>query len=296
MFVCVHCGHPIDFIYKDFGDRNIRLTTCPSCGQIADKYVEFDKVNLLIETILLREQVYRHLIYNRKETYGSNSSITNSSLLRTLLVILCCDLYSKWRLFEAKDIALDSFSIDEIQKKNLWILVERVTLKILFANCVSESLHLRGGLGLLMSPTYMTNWVLPYVVVLVSCAAEQFTFLCTVCLGVWCVRRMSPTSCMAMTARVGYRELLSSVVLAQFGKVSTILMIIWDVTPGLKVLLDCYILAGCLMTLRIFLNHRSSASATFVLCLALAMKFAVQFFVSQFLYPPYPCSLAALLS
>nr|CAD7596093.1 unnamed protein product [Timema genevievae] len=44
--------------------------TCPlaphteSCQQIADKYLEYDPVNIIIDMVLLNEQAYRHILYN----------------------------------------------------------------------------------------------------------------------------------------------------------------------------------------------------------------------------------------
>eukprot|EP01053_Blabericola_migrator_P001075 Blabericola_migrator_1__1074@NODE_1273_length_4923_cov_16_538715_g858_i0_p1_GENE_NODE_1273_length_4923_cov_16_538715_g858_i0NODE_1273_length_4923_cov_16_538715_g858_i0_p1_ORF_typecomplete_len289_score34_22Arv1/PF04161_13/3_4e38zfTFIIB/PF13453_6/1_5zfTFIIB/PF13453_6/1_3e02_NODE_1273_length_4923_cov_16_538715_g858_i026373503 len=288
MFVCVQCCHPVEYIYRDFGNSNIRLATCPACGQIADKYVEFDTVNILIETILLREEVYRHLIYNRPVDQVQ----WRLSALETFLIILGCDLYSKWRLFEARDV----LRMEALNKPNVFGAVEHTLMLGLFQSCHTATKSGGDTKKLTMSPNSpvtLASLVVPYATVVVACAFEQMAFLCAICLGVWIFRLWSGP---IKKRLLGIHNLPESVMLARFGKVSAVLMIIWDVTPGLKVLLDVYILCGCLLTLRIFLNVQSHAPATLILSLGLAAKFAVQFLVSHFMYGPYPCSLAALLS
>ncbi|KAJ8072064.1 sterol homeostasis protein [Marasmius tenuissimus] len=43
----------------------MRLEQCPECHAFADPYVEHDTLTLLIDLILLKRGVYRHLLYNR---------------------------------------------------------------------------------------------------------------------------------------------------------------------------------------------------------------------------------------
>lgn len=64
MFVCVECGSEVDHLYKNYGRRNIRMKVCDACGLTADRYMGMDLTNILIEAILLKRSVYRHLIWN----------------------------------------------------------------------------------------------------------------------------------------------------------------------------------------------------------------------------------------
>jgi len=34
------------------------------CHQVADKYIEYDPVIVMIDLVLLNEQAYRHVLYN----------------------------------------------------------------------------------------------------------------------------------------------------------------------------------------------------------------------------------------
>lgn len=103
MLVCVECGEAVPHLYREFGKGNIRLTHCvcesfcyfvlncncwkeskalkeyyilafialtvkmkqEKCGQIADKYVEYEALILLYDMMLHKPSVYRHILYNR---------------------------------------------------------------------------------------------------------------------------------------------------------------------------------------------------------------------------------------
>ena len=45
--------------------KGVRLTQCPHCKKFADKYVEHDFVVLFIDLVLIKPEVYRHLLFNR---------------------------------------------------------------------------------------------------------------------------------------------------------------------------------------------------------------------------------------
>jgi hypothetical protein len=64
-FICVECGEFIDSLYIEYSARNIRLTRCPKCSKVADKYVEYELTLVLIDIALLRTPAFRHILYNR---------------------------------------------------------------------------------------------------------------------------------------------------------------------------------------------------------------------------------------
>lgn len=88
MPVCVHCNAPAPYVYTVYRSKdNVRLKVCVSlrlcisqllaksltpfgtaqdtCQQFADPLIEHPLVLLLIDLILLKPRVYRHLIFNR---------------------------------------------------------------------------------------------------------------------------------------------------------------------------------------------------------------------------------------
>ncbi|KAF9031506.1 Arv1-domain-containing protein [Hymenopellis radicata] len=66
MPICTTCTRHVPYPYTVYESAyNLRLEQCPSCGAFADPYVEHDSLLLLIDLILLKRGVYRHLLYNR---------------------------------------------------------------------------------------------------------------------------------------------------------------------------------------------------------------------------------------
>lgn len=71
MPICIECRYPAKTLWTQYsgaGDKstghNIRLSVCKNCGCFCDKYVEHDYVVLFIDLVLIKPQVYRHLLHN----------------------------------------------------------------------------------------------------------------------------------------------------------------------------------------------------------------------------------------
>jgi Arv1-like family len=56
---------PSESTHRQFG-REIKLTTCQSCGQNVDPYVERDALLVAMDCLLLREQACRHVLCNHR--------------------------------------------------------------------------------------------------------------------------------------------------------------------------------------------------------------------------------------
>lgn len=66
MPICTSCTHPTPFLYTVYQSaHNTRLEQCTACHAFADPYVEHDTLTLLLDLILLKRDVYRHLLFNR---------------------------------------------------------------------------------------------------------------------------------------------------------------------------------------------------------------------------------------
>jgi hypothetical protein len=91
MPICIECRYPVPQLYHSStsskrparpvssnapapggeaarshaGPGDVRLTQCPRCKRFADKYVEHDFVVLFIDLVLVKPQVYRHLLFNK---------------------------------------------------------------------------------------------------------------------------------------------------------------------------------------------------------------------------------------
>lgn len=84
MPICTSCTHPTQYLYTVYNtENNLRLEICvcylllsvfsaltscdekSNCRAFADPYVEHDTLMLILDLILLKRDVYRHLLFNR---------------------------------------------------------------------------------------------------------------------------------------------------------------------------------------------------------------------------------------
>ncbi|KAI0775264.1 Arv1-domain-containing protein [Trametes elegans] len=66
MPICTSCAQRTPYLYTVYDSAyNFRLEQCTTCHAFADPYVEHDTLTLLLDLILLKRDVYRHLLYNR---------------------------------------------------------------------------------------------------------------------------------------------------------------------------------------------------------------------------------------
>ncbi|KAL2049956.1 hypothetical protein ABVK25_009823 [Lepraria finkii] len=77
---------------------DVRLTQCPRCKRFADKYVEHDFVVLFIDLVLVKPQVYRHLLFNR---LSRDDDEFDPSILRLGTLLLLFDVYLTWSHIES---------------------------------------------------------------------------------------------------------------------------------------------------------------------------------------------------
>ncbi|KAI9298681.1 hypothetical protein K502DRAFT_311132 [Neoconidiobolus thromboides FSU 785] len=102
MPACIECGYGVNRLYIEYGKGNVVLTKCTRCHRFADKYIEHDLVILVIDMVLHKPQVYRHLIFNRIEYCDVGLP---SSIKRLEVLIILFDIYIKWfqieRIFES---------------------------------------------------------------------------------------------------------------------------------------------------------------------------------------------------
>ncbi|KAI1490536.1 Arv1-like family-domain-containing protein [Biscogniauxia mediterranea] len=108
------CRHPVRTLWTQYsgaGDpssgHNIRLTVCKNCGRFCDKYVEHDFVVLFIDLVLIKPQVYRHLLHN---TLMREHDQFDPSIIRLGTLLLLFDVYLTWARIEKQTIPLPGSS------------------------------------------------------------------------------------------------------------------------------------------------------------------------------------------
>ncbi|QDS69255.1 hypothetical protein FKW77_002043 [Venturia effusa] len=102
-----HVGFPVNTLYTTYSKaddrtlgKGVRLTQCPRCKRFADKYVEHDFVVLFIDLVLIKPQVYRHLLFNR---LGRDDDSFDPSIIRLGILLLLFDVYLTWARIEKAD-------------------------------------------------------------------------------------------------------------------------------------------------------------------------------------------------
>ncbi|KAF8606659.1 Arv1-domain-containing protein [Ceratobasidium sp. AG-I] len=116
MPICTQCTYPVAYLYTLYQSvNNLRLEQCPNCLAFADPYVEHDPLTLLLDLILLKREVYRHLLFNRgheprhlgkpgasdtKPGEGKNSAATKGTwklVIELASMLILIDAFIRWR-------------------------------------------------------------------------------------------------------------------------------------------------------------------------------------------------------
>ncbi|TKA44052.1 hypothetical protein B0A54_04818 [Friedmanniomyces endolithicus] len=104
MPICIECRFPVPILYTTYSKaddkalgKGVRLTQCPRCKRFADKYVEHDFVVLFIDLVLIKPQVYRHLLFNH---WGRDDKRFDPSIIRFGILLLLFDVYLTWARIE----------------------------------------------------------------------------------------------------------------------------------------------------------------------------------------------------
>ncbi|KAE8147456.1 hypothetical protein BDV25DRAFT_160365 [Aspergillus avenaceus] len=113
MPICIECSYPVSHLYSTYSradDRSlgkgVRLTQCPRCQRFADKYVEYDFVVIFIDLVLIKPQVYRHLLFNR---LGGDNNQFDRSIIRLGVLLLLFDVYLTWARIEKSPSLASTF-------------------------------------------------------------------------------------------------------------------------------------------------------------------------------------------
>lgn len=93
MYICVECGKPVQYLFKECTAQNLRLASCPHCHKIADKYIEWETQMVLLDLILNRPQAYRHILANRSQAHNMWRQV-----LKFLTVIFAFAAFDRWYL------------------------------------------------------------------------------------------------------------------------------------------------------------------------------------------------------
>lgn len=162
-YICINCGNNVESLFRKYSPTVLKLTNCvrflpqkqhwdyialhfqEKCHRVADKYVEYDVIIIIIDLILLQQRAYRHILFNSnyKVSFIFYSSLQiNFALFQNLwklsVIILLIDTYIDWssynKYFGFKKIQYDTdynnFDFYKIGIKNsiskFWTLIKQV--------------------------------------------------------------------------------------------------------------------------------------------------------------------------
>ncbi|XP_012268796.2 protein ARV1 isoform X2 [Athalia rosae] len=102
MYTCIKCGAEVDELYRRYSPSVLKVLKCDKCDSIADKYIEYDPVILLVDLVLLNKSAYRHLLYNSGF----------KSYWKLIVVLLLGESFRIWSSSATKD----SFQLPEVHQ------------------------------------------------------------------------------------------------------------------------------------------------------------------------------------
>lgn len=170
MPICTSCTNYVPFLYTVYESAyNLRLQECTKCHAFADPYVEHDSLTLLLDLILLKRGVYRHLLYNRgsepRKAFNNGKDAAPCSSQTV------------------KQVWLDD------REKRSWLWVFKLGVVLVFLDAYIRWCHLNPN-----PPTAGSPWTLDlffhFVRVLLGCVAETIAFhsgigfMCYIALGI----------------------------------------------------------------------------------------------------------------
>jgi len=95
--ICINCGSPVlnkngqegklfdENLYKK--SKILKLLPCEKCGNICDKYVEYEGTLILLDLSLQNKEAYRHVLFNENHT---------PTILKMSLLTLIVEGYCRW--------------------------------------------------------------------------------------------------------------------------------------------------------------------------------------------------------
>ncbi|SCU96758.1 LAFA_0G07954g1_1 [Lachancea sp. 'fantastica'] len=167
--ICINCCREVDCLYVRYSNNHIRLTDCPDCKEVVDRYVEIDNVLLFIDLLLLKPGAYRHLVYNSLEmelSKFSHNEQNRGSLVRAR------DRSVKRRVLDLASRLRDWFvKFDKLNR--VWVIITAFEVYLTWVSeerrFQTQSLETR---GLLMHQLLSRSALTQYLYFTVYCVAD----------------------------------------------------------------------------------------------------------------------------
>eukprot|EP00474_Spongospora_subterranea_P006509 CRZ06967.1 hypothetical protein [Spongospora subterranea] len=166
--ICVECAADVVDVYKEFSTGNARLTRCGSCKKAADKYVEFETMLIILDLILHKIQVYRHILFN---VFPNMDEGLTRIVLKMIPGIIFFDTYLRWHRIHSLSILKYSL-----------ILPYNAYISLFWASTF-ELIAFVGGV--IIAARILTTGSLNYLHLIVSVIISSFGKLFIVLMMIW---------------------------------------------------------------------------------------------------------------
>ncbi|TDL25621.1 Arv1-domain-containing protein [Rickenella mellea] len=157
MPICTSCTYPSQYLYTVYQSAfNLRLEQCVRCKNFVDPYVEHDDLTLLLDLILLKRGVYRHLLFNR----GRGARKVNESV-------------GSSQPGSSEATPLDEALIDDGIEKARWMTILKLGLGLIFMDSFIRWSHLHPSNGY---AEWWTNSGQSFLRIFAGCLIETAAF------------------------------------------------------------------------------------------------------------------------
>ncbi|TYZ52041.1 hypothetical protein PybrP1_004835 [[Pythium] brassicae (nom. inval.)] len=151
--VCVECGAAVALLVRDYGKGNVRLAICGACNEVADKYVEYENVLLFLEVMLLKPQVYRHILYNLPAPMESRT------ILKMFAILVMLDMNVKAYLVDRKEgVVFRSESMYQDTDAISGFRISQFSLHLVLLALLENVVYFASVLGLIYADPFGRGW------------------------------------------------------------------------------------------------------------------------------------------
>ncbi|TDH70203.1 hypothetical protein CCR75_002226 [Bremia lactucae] len=244
--VCVECGASVEELVRDYGKGNLRLSICSICNSIADKYVEYETILLFLEVLLLKPQVYRHVLYNLP------TPVTIRTTLKLFIVLVMLDMNVKAYLVD-RDAGVT------FRSESMYKTVDAATSG---ARIGQYSLHL-----------------------VCLALVENMVYFGAIFAAVWCDlwhRKWREKLQSSGNLKVVWTKYASAMCISSFGKLFALLTVIWEFHWSFVHVIGALVFVSNVLALQLLLKEGDPAHAKSPYIVALVVLGIIVRGVTQF--------------
>ncbi|EPT05614.1 hypothetical protein FOMPIDRAFT_40894 [Fomitopsis schrenkii] len=191
MPICTSCTHSTPFLYTVYESAyNLRLEPCAACHAFADPYVEHDTLTLLLDLILLKRDVYRHLLFNRgrgaRKVGSSGNGPESDALPHRRASSRSPELKKSPKVWE------------RAREKARWYLIARLGMALLVLDAFIRWTHLNSRFDAPQGsiPDWSIQTISSFLRILVGCFVETAAFHAGIMIAcyivLWCLDLIQP--------------------------------------------------------------------------------------------------------